>query len=340
MKTSPTSAITAPELRYVPYAFKARESYPQRMTAGIGIGAAMYALAFLIYFMLPATQAPAAFKPLSPEWIPAPPPVEDGTALIPNTTTGNQPAEGKGTADEKPNGGLGEGTDNTPAGRARQAAEGAAAFQAGMAAAMQGGIFGEAARMGGVPSPTASAEDAANTLLGSLTPHPMRGVSGSTLGQEPATTEVGFGGTRGISGQGTGIDIAGGVKGLGAAQGAQAMKLSSTATLKIRENVRNLVVSEGERDAAEIAKVMKHSHAALEELFAKLRTRIGEANGRVVVRLLIRPDGGVQTVKVMQSSLKDDDFIRSVEVRLSRLIFSAVSLSEMQQVEIPIEFND
>lgn len=337
MKTKSLELSREFELRYVPFAFKVRQEYVRRMTTGLAIGSSLFALLLTMYFVAPLifgeeVVASAPVVKLDLQSVPAPPPLEDAEAAVDKKDEGNT----------GPSGGEAGGGGGAAGGRAGQAAAGAAAFESGLQAAMSSGIFGQGAT--GLPSPSTDAANTGENIVGSMGGG-LRGVGGAALGSGGAGGsggDVGFGGSgSGLGGEGSGIGIGTGGGGLGrGGSGTGLGRVGSGATLNIRTVLRKAIVtSEGGRSADEIKRVYSKNSNAILDCYEKAKAG-GAGSGTVSVRLLIRPDGGVANAAVASSSLKNEDLERCVLTRVKRFQFSAVSVQEMQQVEIPISFED
>lgn len=315
------------EVRYVPFAFKARDEYQGRMMAGLGIGTALYAAVFAMYFLSPMILVPDAGFGKNEGFVIRP-------IDFPLHTLEENPNDGTGTGKtSQKDGGSGSGKG---ASRTDQAGIGTATMNTAIAGAMNTGIFGEGK---GLPTAVADATAVGEGLADGVT---VANAGGADMGARG--TALAFGNDVGFnSGSNTGnstIQTDSGDNTLGTDSGNRGMhRLESRATLSIRLNVRNARVSdESIRTADDISRIIRKSQAAVMDCYEKARASSGAENGKLIVTLLIRPDGGIATASVKQSSFKDEDFERNVLMRLRNLRFSQVSVNEMQQVEVPYEF--
>lgn len=99
-------------------------------------------------------------------------------------------------------------------------------------------------------------------------------------------------------------------------------------------------VEDSGRTAKEIGRIYEDNADALYECYKKAKAATPGLSGSMTVRLLIRPEGKVGAATVQGSTFKNDGLERCVIDRIKRFQFSAVKIQEMQQVEIPVSFED
>jgi TonB family protein len=337
MKTRSIDLSAGPESLWwakEPFAFRIRKEYQKRMTVGLAIGVAILLLTLAYYFVMQAISGEDELPKtvavrITPEAIPPPPPVEEATG---------ETGEGEG------GGGEGSGDMSQTGNREGVASAVAAGVQAGIAEALSSGVFGEG---GGIPTATEGALGSGEGILSNIgAGGGLRGLSGSGLGTGGAGFgsggEVGFGGTGGGIGGGKGIGLGGKGTGLGGG-GRKGIGVGSRmGSLTVRANMRNMKIGGGSgRTADEISRVVNSNSAAVLDCYSQAKaTNASLSGGMVVVSLIIRPDGGVATTRVVNSTLKDSRLEQCIQTKMRRFRFSAVSVQEMQKVDIPYDFSD
>ncbi|NTV46062.1 MAG: TonB family protein [Chlorobiales bacterium] len=341
MKTRSIDLSAAPESLWwakEPFAFRIRKEYQKRMMIGFAVGVAFLLLTLAYYFIMQAISGDEDLPKMvtvkiTPEAIPPPPPIEE--------TTGDAgEGEGGGGGDEG-----GSGGDMSDAGSRQGVASAVAAgVQAGIAEALSSVVFGEG---GGIPTATQGALGSGEGILSNIgAGGGLKGLSGSGLGTGGAGFgsggEVGFGGAGGGIGGGKGIGLGGKGTGLGGG-GRKGIGVGSRmGSLTVRANMRNMKIggSSG-RTADEISRVVNSNSAAILDCYSQAKaTNASLSGGMVVVSLVIRPDGGVATTRVVNSTLKDPRLEQCIQTKMRRFRFSAVSVQEMQKVDIPYDFSD
>ncbi|ACF14377.1 conserved hypothetical protein [Chloroherpeton thalassium ATCC 35110] len=337
MKTKSLGLSSAPEATIwwaeKPFAYRIRDDYRKRMIVGYVIGLAIILLINAAYFISIALEEKEDVEQIvqvkiAPDLIPPPPPIEE--------TTG-ETGEGEG--------GSGSGGDmSSSEGRSAVASAVAAGVQAGIAEALSSGIFGEG---GGIPTATEGALGTGEGILSNIgAGGGLRGLSGSGLGTGSAGFgsggDVGFGGTGGGIGGSKGIGVGGKGTGLGGS-GRKGIGVGSRmGSLTVRAGLKSMKIggSSG-RTADEISRVINANSAAILDCYSQAKAVDASlSGGQLVVSLIIRPDGGVATTRIVRSSVKNVPLEKCIETKLRRFRFSAVSVQEMQKVDVPYDFSD
>lgn len=339
MKTRSMGLSAAPETYWwaqKPLSYQLRIDYQKRTILSFLIGFAIVILSVASYFISKALQddidvAKTVQVKIAPDLIPPPPPLEE--------TTG-ETGEGEGGGSEA------SGGSDMSSGEARGAVASAVAsgVQAGIAEALSSGIFGEG---GGIPTATEGALGTGEGILSNIgAGGGLRGLSGSGLGTGGAGFgsggDVGFGGTGGGIGGGKGIGLGGKGKGLGGS-GRKGIGVGSRmGNLTVRAGLRSMKIGGNSgRTQDEISRVINKNSKAILDCYSQAKAvNAGLSGGKMVVSLIIRPDGGVATTRIVRSTIKDGRLEKCIQTKLRRFRFSAVSVQEMQKVDIPYDFSD
>jgi TonB family protein len=112
--------------------------------------------------------------------------------------------------------------------------------------------------------------------------------------------------------------------------------------LTVRAGLRSMKIggSSG-RTQDEISRVINKNSKAILDCYSQAKAvNAGLSGGKMVVSLIIRPDGGVATTRIVRSTIKDGRLEKCIQTKLRRFRFSAVSVQEMQKVDIPYDFSD
>jgi len=338
MKTRSLGLSSAPETTIwwaeKPFAYRIRESYTKRMVTGYLAGLAILLLINVAYFVSIALEEKEEVEEIvqvkiAPDLIPPPPPIEE--------TTG-ETGEGEGGE------GASGGDMSSSEGRSAVASAVAAGVQAGIAEALSSGIFGEG---GGIPTATEGALGTGEGILSNIgAGGGLRGLSGAGLGTGSAGFgsggDVGFGGTGGGIGGGKGIGV--GKKGTGlGGSGRKGIGVGSRmGSLTVRAGLKSMKIGGGSgRSADEISRVINKNSAAILDCYSQAKAvNASLSGGKLVVSLIIRPDGGVATTRIVRSTIKNSRLEKCIQTKLRRFRFSAVSVQEMQKVDVPYDFSD
>ncbi|MDW8437097.1 MAG: AgmX/PglI C-terminal domain-containing protein [Chloroherpetonaceae bacterium] len=304
-----------------PFAYKIREEMLKRLIVGQTLAVSFFVVLLLIYFIKEAIEG-TEYVEVKPKKLvalevqnlepPQPPDVRQ-QEVVTDEASGSEAALAA----------------NAEA-RAEAASEVAAAVEAGLSAALEG-LFSD---VSGLPTPTAGATGTGEGVLGSVAAGGLTGLGGTSFGGGAGlgTGEVGFGaggsGGLGTGTRGTGL---GGGAGRGTGMGGRGLRLAVRA--------QNLKTQTGLRPAAEIQKVVDKNQGAIEECYAAARSSI-DAKGKMLVRIIIAPDGAVTNAQVASSTIKNESLNRCVLSKMKRMKFSAIPQKVNQSVDIPYDFRE
>jgi len=318
-----------------PLAYQLRVDYQKRTILAFLLGFLIIILANASYFISKALEedidvAKSVQVKIAPDLIPPPPPLEE--------TTG-ETGEGEGSGESG-------GESDMSSGEARGAVASAVAsgVQAGIAEALSSGVFGEG---GGIPTASEGALGTGEGILSNIgAGGGLRGLSGTGLGAGGAGFgsggDVGFGGAGGGIGGGKGIGVGGKGTGLGGS-GRKGIGVGSRmGNLTVRAGLRSMKIGgKSGRSQDEISRVINKNANAILDCYSQAKAvNAGLSGGKMVVSLIIRPDGGVATTRIVRSTIKDGRLEKCIQTKLRRFRFSAVSVQEMQKVDIPYDFSD
>ncbi|KER09740.1 MAG: hypothetical protein HY22_09085 [[Candidatus Thermochlorobacteriaceae] bacterium GBChlB] len=328
MKTSATVlSAEQPTLWYAakPVAYQVREGYQKRMTLGLAVATAIYALSIGSYFISDMIQPKADIKPersivIGSEIIPAPPMTEVKKLDTPTEESGD---------------GATDANIKTSAGRQQLSQSVENSVGSAINAALNSGVFAE--MNGGLPMPTEGATE--SSILNGTTNIGLRNLgTGEQLG-----TSLGNAGENlsfGMSNSGNAINASLSRNGL-TGNTTSGLNVARTGKLMLNENMIARGVTAGGRSAEEILAVVKSNQKAVMDAYNAARMASGGSlKGSMTVKLVIRPDGAVGDVQVVKTTFTSDNFKRDILAKVRRMKFSAIAAQADQAVIVPFDFTD
>jgi TonB family protein len=313
-----------------PHAFAQREDMGKRITTGLAIAIALYAIVFIAYFISQNQQEVVPIVPtrkpivINPQEIipPTPPDVRQDSKPIETISTKDVAA---GIIENIKN--DKELTNQTARDAVKMAA--AMAIESGLSHALNAI---DKALGNGLPEATAGSKSTG--VLASLE---MGGLVGLNTGG--SSSGLGLNDLADLFKPGTN-----GNGGLGDAQkgnvggGSTRSTGLSRKSLKLAVRAKNLVTKEDLRPAAEVASVLEKYQPALEALYTQYSSAIN--NAKATVQFVIAPDGAVIKSQVVSKSFSNATFERELARRVGQMRFSAIKVNANQTVTAPFNFSE
>jgi len=315
-----------------PHAFAQREDMGKRITTGLAIAIALYAIVFIAYFISQNQQEVVPIVPtrkpivINPQEIipPTPPDVRQDSKPIETISTKDVAA---GIIENIKN--DKELTNQTARDAVKMAA--AMAIESGLSHALNAidKAFGD-----GPPEATAGSKN--QGMLASL-----EGKMGGLVGLNIGGSQSGLALSDFINTFGPGSNNA---DGLGDAKkgtlggGSERATGLSRSGVRIAVRAQKLVTKEDLRPAAEIASVLEKYQPALEALYTQYSSAIN--NAKATVQFVIAPDGAVIKSQVVSKSFSNATFERELARRVGQMRFSAIKVNANQTVTAPFNFSE
>ncbi len=330
MKTKTSEIGSQVVLRWYaerPFAYKIREEYQKRMMIGFALGASLFALAILSYFVSGALAGGEVVVNRKPVVInvqadPPPPPSEVQKQEVTEAATGE----------------IGGDAVVTSSQAAAVSEAVSAGVEAALGEALASGLLAEASS--GIPTAMEGATGDAG-FLGSTSAGGLRGLGAAGVGGLGSTglgggdgSGIGFG----VQGAGGGLGGPGSASGLGGGTG-KGLGVGRSGKLALNTNFAKLNVGSGGRSKEEIAAVVRANQQAVYACYAEARAA-GDLKGSMVIRVLIAPDGAVRDAQVVKTSITNQNMQRCIVGKMRRMKFKPISGSTIQQVDIPYDFSD
>ena len=315
-----------------PHAFAQREDMGKRITTGLAIAIALYAIVFIAYFISQNQQEVVPIVPtrkpivINPQEIipPTPPDVRQDSKPIETISTKDVAA---GIIENIKN--DKELTNQTARDAVKMAA--AMAIESGLSHALNAidKAFGD-----GPPEATAGSKN--QGMLASL-----EGKMGGLVGLNIGGSQSGLALSDFINTFGPSSNNA---DGLGDAKkgtlggGSERATGLSRSGVRIAVRAQKLVTKEDLRPAAEIASVLEKYQPALEALYTQYSSAIN--NAKATVQFVIAPDGAVIKSQVVSKSFSNATFERELARRVGQMRFSAIKVNANQTVTAPFNFSE
>jgi len=313
-----------------PHAFAQREDMGKRITTGLAIAIALYAIVFIAYFISQNQQEVVPIVPtrkpivINPQEIipPTPPDVRQDSKPIETISTKDVAA---GIIENIKN--DKELTNQTARDAVKMAA--AMAIESGLSHALNAI---DKALGNGLPEATAGSKSTG--VLASLE-------MGGLVGLNTGGSQSGLGLSDFINTFGPGSNNA---DGLGDAKkgtlggGSERATGLSRSGVRIAVRAQKLVTKEDLRPAAEIASVLEKYQPALEALYTQYSSAIN--NAKATVQFVIAPDGAVIKSQVVSKSFSNATFERELARRVGQMRFSAIKVNANQTVTAPFNFSE
>jgi|YNPMSStandDraft_2_1061718.scaffolds.fasta_scaffold36819_2 hypothetical protein len=114
----------------------------------------------------------------------------------------------------------------------------------------------------------------------------------------------------------------------------------------VAQNRKQLVQSRNDNDLparqlAEIDSVIIKHQLVLEECYREVKQHNPNLKGKLVVRLVLSPEGNVQKVEIPRDEIANTKLDNCLTQKLKRMVFTRTSSKQgMQTVELPLNFAD
>ncbi len=315
-----------------PHAFATREDMGKRVTIGLAIAVALYAIVLIAYFISQNQQEIVPVAPtrkpivINPQEIvpPTPPDVRQESKPVETVSTKDVAA---GIIENiKSDKDL---TNQTARDAVKMAA--AMAIETGLSNALSAidKAFGD-----GPPEATAGSKN--QGMLASLD-----GKVGGLVGLNTGGSQSGLGINDLSDLFKPGANANGGLgdaqKGNVGGSSARSTGLSRK-SLKLAVRTQRLITKEDLRPAAEIASVLEKYQPALEALYTQFSSAI--SNAKATVQFVIAPDGAVIKSEVVSKSFSNATFERELARRMKQMRFSTIKVQANQTITAPFNFSE
>ncbi len=114
----------------------------------------------------------------------------------------------------------------------------------------------------------------------------------------------------------------------------------------VAQNRKQLVQSRNDNDLparqlSEIDSVIIKHQLVLEECYREVKHSNPNLKGKLVVRLVLSPEGNVQKVEIPRDEIANTKLDNCLTQKLKRMVFTRTSPKQgMQTVELPLNFAD
>ena len=114
----------------------------------------------------------------------------------------------------------------------------------------------------------------------------------------------------------------------------------------VAQNRKQLVQARNDNDLparqlAEIDSVIIKHQRVLEECYREVKQHNSNLKGKLVVRLVLTPEGTVQNVEIPRDDIANTKLDNCLTQKLKRMVFTRTSSKQgMQTVELPLNFAD